>query len=296
MKWKKKICIGTPQFSGFYGITNENKKNFKLRDINDFFKLLKKNRINYIDTALAYKKAEKNIISSKANISKFNIITKIPRPNKLINYEEAVIKKISQSQKKFRIRKFYSILLHDCKNLQKSEIKKVLNIFRLLKKKNLTKYVGFSIYSTQDYKKIIRYFKPDILQVPGNIFDRTFLTKNFLNEIKKKKIKLHVRSIFLQGIILSDMQLINKKFKRWKNIFHSWEKFCQYHNSSKIEIATNFLFNYPLIDKIIVGFNNKNQFLEFLKIKKLNLKIPNFINKDKKSIEKLIKPYNWNLK
>ena len=136
MKWKKKICIGTPQFSGFYGITNQNKKGFKLRDINNFFRLLKKNRINYIDTALAYKKAEKNIISSKANISKFNIITKIPRPNKLINYEEVVIRKISQSQKNFRIRKFYSILLHDCKNLQKCTfLAQTLNFFLVPKKR-----------------------------------------------------------------------------------------------------------------------------------------------------------------
>ena len=196
MKWKNKICIGTPQFSGFYGITNENKKNFKLRDINNFFSLLKKNRINFIDTALAYKKSEKNIIASKANISRFNIITKIPRPHKLINYEKITIKKISQSQKNFRIKKFYSILLHDCKNLQKAEIKKVSNIFSLLKKKNLTKYVGFSIYDLQDYKKIIKYFNPDILQIPANIFDRTFLTKKFLYEIKKEKLNFMLDLFF----------------------------------------------------------------------------------------------------
>ena len=42
MKWKNKICVGTPQFSGFYGLTNKNKKKIKSKDIRSFFKLLKK--------------------------------------------------------------------------------------------------------------------------------------------------------------------------------------------------------------------------------------------------------------
>ena len=216
MKWKNKICVGTPQFSGFYGLTNKNKKKIKSKDIRSFFKLLKKKQINFIDTAIAYKKAEKKIISSKADLSNFNIITKIPRPNKINNYEDVILKKIIQSQKNFKIKKFNSVLLHDCKNLKKNEIKKILNLFNLLKNKSLTKYVGFSIYDQKEYIKIIKFFNPDILQVPANIFDRTFLSKKFLNEVNKKNIKLHVRSIFLQGIILSNMQFIEKRFKEIK--------------------------------------------------------------------------------
>ena len=100
----------------------------------------------------------------------------------------------------------------------------------------MTKYVGFSIYDQKEYIKIIKFFNPDILQVPANIFDRTFLSKKFLNEVNKKNIKLHVRSIFLQGIILSNMQFIEKRFKKWKKIFYDWEIFCHSNNLSKIVV------------------------------------------------------------
>ena len=33
MKWINKICIGAPQFSGLYGVTNKNKKKFYLKNI-----------------------------------------------------------------------------------------------------------------------------------------------------------------------------------------------------------------------------------------------------------------------
>mgnify|MGYP000119621401 CR=1 FL=1 len=132
-----------------------------------------------------------------------------------------------------------------------------------------------------------------MLQVPANVFDRTFLEKNFLTDIKKRKIRLHVRSIFLQGALLADMKFIKNKFKKWKKIFHKWDLFCNKNNYSKINVATNFVLKHKSVDKIIVGFYNQNELLEFLKIKKTHLKIPNFIDKNKKSVEKLTKPYNW---
>ncbi len=294
MKFKNKICIGTPQFSGLYGITNKSKKKLNLKEINNFFKILKKKKVDFLDTALSYKKAEKNIFLSKVNTSKFKIITKIPRPLKKKNYENKIMKEIINSKNKFKIKSFYAILLHDSRNLNNDEIKKISNTFNILKKRKLARYIGFSIYNKKQYRTIIKYFNPDIIQVPANIFDRTFLTDSFLKEIKKKKIKLHCRSIFLQGIVLSNIKFIKKKFKKWEKIFNKWENFCKLKKYSKIELATNFILNYPLIDKIVVGFHNKNELSEFLQIKKIHTKLPNFINKNDKSIEKLIKPYNWN--
>lgn len=294
IKWEKKICIGIPQFNGIYGITNKNKKKSKSKDIKKFFDYLKKKKIKYIDTALSYKNAENKVLSSKVDTSNFEIVTKIPKPEKKKNYENFILKKIIQSKKKFKIKKFNSILLHDCKRLNKKEILKVVEIFKILKKKKLTKHVGFSIYNYSEYKKIIKYFTPDIFQVPANIFDRTFLKKKFFNELKKNKIKLHVRSIFLQGIILSDTEFIKTKFKNWEPYFNKWQKYCAFKKISKISLATNFILSYSYIDKIIVGFQNKNELSEFLMIKKKKMKLPNFVNNNKKNIEKLTKPYNWN--
>lgn len=295
MKWENKICIGVPQFSGNYGITNKDKKKFKSEELKTFFYHLRKNKINFIDTALSYKKAEESIFSSKIDTSKMEIITKIPKPNKKINYEKFILKEITKSKKKFKIKRFNTILLHNCNRINKSEILEVLGIFKILKQKNLTKYVGFSIYNLKEYNKIIKFFTPDILQVPANVFDRTFLKKSFLDNIKKKKIKLHIRSIFLQGLILANTQLIRKRFIKWEDIFHKWHKYCISKKTSKIDLATNFILSFSSINRIVVGFYNKNELIEFLKIKKRKVKLPNFVKNNKKGIEKLIKPYEWNI-
>ena len=43
----------------------------------------------------------------------------------------------------------------------------------------ITKYTGLSLYNLKQFNYISKYLKTDILQVPINIFDRTFLNKIF---------------------------------------------------------------------------------------------------------------------
>ena len=157
----------------------------------------------------------------------------------------------------------------------------------------ITKYTGLSLYSLKQFNYISKYLKTDILQVPINIFDRTFLNKNFLKKVKKEKIQLHVRSIFLQGIILSNHKFVKKKFNNWQYIFNKWQSFCLKNKLSKIEAATNFILNIKSIDKIVVGFYDKNELVQFLNIKRKYTKFPKFTLNDEKTVEKLTKPYNW---
>ena len=82
--------------------------------------------------------------------------------------------------------------------------KKGTKIFETLKeaKKKIIKKYGYSIYSFSNLKKICNKVKPDIIQCPYNILDRRLTEKNNLNFLKKNSIEVHVRSVFLQGLLL----------------------------------------------------------------------------------------------
>jgi len=62
-----------------------------------------------------------------------------------------------------------------------------LKVLKNLKKK-LIKKIGISIYDVEEIDKILKIFKPDIIQLPANIVDRMFLNENFLLKLKKKNI------------------------------------------------------------------------------------------------------------
>ena len=71
---KKKIIIGSANFNQNYGINNNN---ISKKEIKKLINLAKKQGINTIDTAAAYKDSEKIIGSLK--FKKLKIISKIPK-------------------------------------------------------------------------------------------------------------------------------------------------------------------------------------------------------------------------
>ena len=44
----------------------------------------------------------------------------------------------------------------------------------------------------------------DVIQLPINVLNQEFFQKEFFVELKKKKIEIHARSIFLQGLLIEN--------------------------------------------------------------------------------------------
>ncbi len=279
---KNKIIIGTVQFCKKYGI---NRKKTKKNDILSILKYLKKNKIYTLDTALNY-----NILklSKKYNfkLQKFNITTKIPKItcNKERNKVLKILKNDIQSCK---IKKYQCIYLHDTIDLNKHDIKQSLEFLLFLKKIKITKKIGYSLNNTSDYFKLKKYMVPDQVQIPYNFFDQEFFEKKIQNLLKIDKTKVHVRSIFLQGILLNN----NLKNIKMKLTMSKIKNLCKLKNIKLIDACINFILKNKNIDKVVVGVNDINELKEILNYKKKRLNL-NFLNKIALN-KKYIKPYLW---
>ena len=143
---------------------------------------------------------------------------------------------------------------------------------------------------------MFKFFIPDLIQAPHNVFDNRFMQSKILNKIFKYKIELHVRSVFLQGLLLTDIKKMNLKFSKWKKLFEKWDLYCKKNKTSKLEAAVSLAMKNKKIKKIVVGFSNIDEFIEFLKIRVKNkLIVPKFLTDNEKNIDKLINPYNWKI-
>jgi aryl-alcohol dehydrogenase-like predicted oxidoreductase len=293
VKIQNKLCIGTVQLGQSYG-PQKNKKLLSLNELSKFVSYLKKNKIKYLDTASIYN-FDKRIRDTNISLKDFKIITKIQSPKKIkSNYKEKTIILMKQMLSNLRINSFYAVLLHDTKKLKKDDYLEFLSLARLLKKMKLIKYYGISIYSQNEFYNFRKYGKPKIVQGQLNVFDQSMLKRNFLKKLKKDGIKFHARSIFLQGLLTTNNNKLRSYFKKWKNVFFEWNTFCRNLGFSNLTVATNFVLNNSLVDKIVVGFQNKNELKEFLFIKKV-LKTDDINFKLKKNLNNsnLVKPFNW---
>ena len=281
-----KFIIGTANFNSKYHIRKKKKINLSLKK--KILNTAKRNGINFIDTAPDYSNSEK--IIGKMNSSNFKIISKIQKINKKkkMNQSISLVQNIKNTLKNLRTKKIHGLLVHNVQDLLKNK-KYYLEAFRSLKDKKLVNYIGVSLYNSEDIFKILKFWKPDIIQIPYNIIDRRIEKKKFINSIKKNKIKLHVRSIFFKGI-LTDKKNFPSKLKKWKDKVDKWFLWCHENNIQPFEASYLFVKENKLIDNFVISFDDPQQILQLLKIKNLRkLNYPDIKSYDKK----FINPYNW---
>ena len=172
------------------------------------------------------------------------------------------------SLKNLKIEKFECLLLHDAKSLLSEYGNEIYKSMNNIKKNGLTKKIGISIYDFNILSKILKKFKIDLIQAPFNIFDQRLVKTGWLEKIKKRKIEIHVRSIFLQGILLLQYNQLPKKLKKFNKDWTKWENWLKKNKLKPLQACLSFVLKQNKLDGIVIGYNNNYQLKQILKLKK----------------------------
>ena len=284
-----KIILGSANFGQTYGI----KKNLiKKHEIKKLFNIALKNRIRVIDTSPNYIRSEE--IIGLLNNNRFKIISKIPPKPRNLKRKDIKIwvnQIVKTSLKKLKIKKFECLLLHDANSLLSKNGEEIYRSVRNMKTCTFTKKIGISIYDFGTLDKILKKFRFDLIQVPFNIFDQRLISTGWLERLKKKKIEVHARSIFLQGMLLLRYSQLPNKLKKYSKDWIKWENWLKKNKLNPLQACLSFVFNQKQLDGIVVGCNSKSQFNQILKLKKMkyNFSLSNLNIKNRK----LIDPRQW---
>lgn len=280
---RKRLIIGSANFEQTYG-ADPTKVNYD--EVKKILYLAKKNNILKIDTAEDYLK-KKNVFK---NINKkFIFFTKIVFDSRSASLEFCE-KYLENHFKIFNTNKVETIYFHDIKILFSKDGKKIFKNLEVLKKKKYFQKIGFSIYDPDCLNYIIPNYNFDAVQFPFNLLDRRIVTSGWYDKLKNLKIETHIRSVFLQGLLVNKLVIKKKYFKKWQQKIFGWFQYLENKNISPIDYCLTDLLTYDY-DKIIIGinnYNNLNEIINFKKIKK-NIKVFNFNIND----TKLIDPRKW---
>ena len=283
-----KLVLGAAQLGMKYGLFNKSK--VSKNEFKKIEKLIIKSNISFIDTAPAYGESEKVIGNSQ--LKKLNIITKVKiKTENKKNIQKLLNQKISRSLIRLKTKNIYGLLLHDCNDVLGKNGDELLNCLRLLKRKKLVKKIGISIYNAKELTKIWKFWKPDIVQLPFNLFDQRMLNSRWIDKLNKNKVKIFARSCFLQGLLIGDYNTLKipKKIKRSLQKFNDW---CKKNNISRLKASLDFIRQFKKIDFAVIGFNNVDQMKEIFGL--LKKKRNNITKKFKSNNLSLIDPRKWN--
>lgn len=283
----KKIIIGTAQFGLDYGISNDQGQ-VAMEEVQKILAYSGKIGITTLDTAPAYGSSEE--VLGKINVvDRFKVSTKVDVKDPM-----KIRSSVLNSLKRLRRKRLDYFFVHD-ENLllgEKSE-EYYLELHRL-KVEGLIAKIGVSSYYPEKLNDIVGKFEINVVQVPVNIFDQSFIKNNFLHSLKSRNIEIHARSIFMQGLVFIDPARLNPFFQPVLSKIEAFNKFCQTHKCSKLSFAFNFVNSLKIIDGYVLGVQSTQNLREINDIQIRDIPINNFRELDFCDVQ-YSKPFNWAL-
>ncbi|MDC1402471.1 aldo/keto reductase [Flavobacteriaceae bacterium] len=276
-----KIALGTVQWGMKYGISN--KKGIPSdHELDAILLLAREEGINLLDTASGYGSAE-NRIGVRVS-ENFRIVTKIGSITSTFSIEQQVKKSLEN----LNTSTVYGCLFHNVNELLESPF--LWEEIQVQKKEGRIEKVGYSLYRPEELEKLLQLnFIPDLIQIPFNLIDQRF--EPYFKQLSEMKIEIHVRSIFLQGLLLNFEMMEQDKFLEWSPIWKKYKDWLNETNLTPLEACICHAKHHKEITNIILGVEQLSQLKEIiLASKKKSIEAPKaFISTD----QKLINPLSW---
>ena len=146
--------------------------------------------------------------------------------------------------------------MHNSRNLQGQLGEILMEWMQSLKERNLVKRTGVSIYSSSELKEI-QLESLEIIQIPLSIYDQRMRKNGTIKLLSEMGKKIHIRSIFLQGLILQELNswpkfLSSNFLQHHKSFLEDSEKL----NMSVLDRVLEFSNSLDSVEAILIGVSN----------------------------------------
>ena len=282
-----KLALGTVQFGMQYGIANTGEQTGQA-EVERILAYALQSGVDMLDTAVAYGDSEACL--GAAGVDDFRVVTKLPAEMG-DDVESWVFEHLKASLKRLRTDRVYGLLLHRSEQLLGDGGQLLAKALARLKAEGLVAKVGVSIYDPKELELVTQASPIDLVQAPLNVFDRRLMTSGWLQRLHDDGVEVHVRSVFLQGLLLMPRNRVPNKFSPWSALFDRWHAWLAERHANATEACLAFV-NHPMVDRVVIGVDNLAQFKEVLQASRgaAVKELPDLACND----TKLVNPSNWN--
>ena len=283
-----RIVLGGAQLGLPYGILNGG-ETLSREEVARILDTAVDHRIISIDTAIAYGQSESIIGETSQN--RFKIISKLPPlPVDISDVSEWVHSQVQDSLSRLKCTSLDALLLHRPQDLTGAQGAKLYAALGSLMAEKMIRRFGVSIYSPDDLEGIIGTFDIHVVQAPLNVFDRRIL--GVTDQLSALNIEVHVRSVFLQGVLIANPKNRPQRFEPWSEHFALFDEWVRSSGVSAMACCMGFALQQPGIAKLVIGTTSAESLDEIMNsIPNSVLEVPTHLQS---SAEQLIDPRFWN--
>lgn len=287
----KRLALGTVQFGLSYGVANQGGQVGR-EEAAAILEHARAAGVDTLDTAVAYGDSEQRL--GEIGIEQWQVISKLPAiPDSCVDIADWVHQSVLDSMKRLRIPKLHGLLLHRPQQLLGPQGDALYRALVELKAEGKVDGIGVSIYGPEELDALLPRYPLDVVQAPFNILDRRMATSGWLAKLRRSGTEVHVRSAFLQGLLLMDQTSRPKYFRRWQDFWELWDRWLAAQELSPLRACIGFALSQPEVSRVVVGVDSLRQLKEILAVAEaLAIMPPDTLMSDDGD---LINPSRWSV-
>jgi len=258
-----KLAIGTVQFGLDYGINNT-RGQVSLENAATILREARGHGIDTLDTAIAYGNCEERL--GEIGIDGWQVVTKIPAiPEDCPNARGWILSSVEQSLKRLKTDRVHGLLLHKPSQLLERHGEEIYETLTEIRREGRVARIGISIYEPCELDPILPLYPVDLVQAPFNLLDQRLRHTGWMDRFQELGIELHVRSVFLQGLLLMDSLNRIHRFPKWESLWIRYDRWLKESGLQPLEACLAHALSCPAISRVIVGVDSPLQLREIVR-------------------------------
>jgi len=191
----QRLALGTAQFGLAYGLNNEGGQP-AIAAVAEVLSAAQAAGLTLLDTAAAYGNSEARLGKLVSGNAAFELITKLPA-----GPPAQVAQHLAESLARLRRPQLYGVLFHAFGPLQAEPA--AWQALQAARAAGQVARIGVSLYHPHEAEWLLAQgWDADLVQVPYNVLDQRFAA--VLPQLAARGVEVHVRSAFLQGLLLRE--------------------------------------------------------------------------------------------
>ena len=255
-----RLGLGTVQFGLPYGVSNVSGQ-VSPAEARAILATAQEAGIRVLDTAAAYGTAEALLGELRTQAAQFRICTKT------LSLREGLTSVIARARRSAELlggAPIDALLVHSASDLFREDGAALWSELQKLKAEGLFSRIGISAYAHDNPVELARRYQPDLMQIPLNLLDQRLFNDGSLEKLRRLGIEVHVRSIFLQGLLFVAPEMLPQK------LVHAATRLAQIRtaihaaSTTPLAAALAFVLQQSNIDVAVVGVTSANQLREII--------------------------------
>ena len=237
------LGLGSAQFGIEYGITNLRGK-VPEASVREILVGAAEACIDVVDTAATYGDAEEIIGRCLPRSSRPRLVTKTvpfsPDASLEDNLAQAALG-FRQSLARLRVDHVYGLLAHNADDLLSAGGDQLAEWLLLQRATGIARHVGVSVYTPEEVRELFERYAFDLIQLPLNVVNQRMFTGGTLAWLRTRPVEVHVRSVFLQGLLLAGPDQLTGSVAELLPALRPWWSWLEKNNVTPLRAALGFV-------------------------------------------------------